>query len=183
MSNHFYKMKIIKPTLQVSGFLLFLFLMSCHKSNEFGVADTFTVDSILVTPSANIDRSFEIGWAVTTTGYPAFFVKLYLSDDNQLDTLSDLKITETGSADVNSELNKPEDTQFYYLASVAGSSGQVTVNHNEKSSNLSATGWQVSKPIPDPAGKTKYIIGYFYNTPGLQIQYGRRVLAVPVSFK
>ena len=177
-------MKFFRAALLFSGLLfMMIFAISCHKGdNEFGVADTFNVDTLLVSPSTNIDQAFEIGWAVTTTGYPAYFVKLFLSNDASLDTLNDIKITDTGSADISTELNVADETQFYILQRSAGSS-QVTVLHNENSSDINATGWETSKSFTDPSGTTKFIVAYFYNTVGLQIQYKRRLLAVPVTFK
>ena len=177
-------MKTIRYLFQLFIVILLLSAISCKKNNnEFGVEDTFTVDSILVSPATDIDQAFEIGWAVTTTGYPAFFVKLYLSNDNTLDTLNDVKITDTGSADIFSDLNKAEETQFYYISPVPGSNTQVYVYHNEKTSDPNGDGWEHSEAVVNPSGQQKYIIGYFYNTPGLQIKYGRRLLAVPVTFK
>lgn len=178
-------MKLLRTAL-LSMVILFttIYMISCNKgNNEFGEADTFNVDTIIVTPATDIEQAFEIGWAVTTTGYPAFFVQLYLSNDNNLDTLTDIKITDSGSADISQELNVPEETQFYFVQSVTGNTSQVTIQHNESSPDLSASGWETSKSFPNPSGTTKYIIGYFYNTPGLQIQYKRRLLAVPVTFK
>ena len=178
-------MKLLRPALLLMVFcFIMLYLFSCNNSdNEFGVADTFNADTIIVTPATDINQAFEIGWAVTTTGYPTFFVKIYLSNDNSLDTLNDIKITDTGSADINTDHNLPEETQFYYKQPVSGNITLVTILHNETSPDPNATGWEESKPFPDPSGSTKYIIGYFYNIPGLQIQYKRRVLAVPVTFK
>jgi len=177
-------MKLFRTALLFSGLLFMMVcVISCHKGdNEFGVADTFNVDTILVSPSTDIDQAFEVGWAVTVTGFPTYFVKLYLSNDASLDTLTDIKITDVGSADISDQLNVPEETQFYIVQRAAGSS-QVTILHNDKTSDINASGWETSKSFPDPSGSTKFIIGYFYNITGLQIQYKRRLLAVPVTFK
>ncbi len=182
--NQHCNMKTFRSTLSLAVFSLLLTLFSCKKNNnDFGVAETFNLDTIYINPSTDIAKDFEISWAVTTTGYPAFFLKLYLSNDNQLDTLNDIKITETGSVDDNPTLDSAEETQFYMLESVTGNNNESVILHNKKTDNPNDSGWETSKPFPNPSGTTKYIIGYFYNAPGLQIKYGRYILAVPVSFK
>jgi hypothetical protein len=175
-------MKLINYFLLFFGIIILMTYDSCSKkNNEFGVNDSFNLDTLIVFPSSSIDTDFTISWGVTTKGFPTFFLDVYLSSDDQLDA-GDLKISTTSSVDINTELNKLDETQFYRISPVTGSN-KVVFLHNEKSSDPNATGWNQSNAVNNPSGTGKFLIGYFYNTPGIQIQYQRRQIAVAVSFK
>lgn len=157
---------------------LLIFISCSKKNNEFGVADTFTLDSLIISPTS-VTSEFSVGWAVTTTGFPTFFANIYLSKDNTLDS-GDLIISSSGSVDTYSEQNKLDDAQFYKIAPVTGGN-QVLFMHNTTPQDPNPT-WVQSAPVANPSGTSKYIIAYFFNTTGLQIKYGRRLIAVPVTF-
>ena len=174
-------MKILSYLLVLCFGIILMTMFSCNKNkNEFG-ADIFNLDTIIVAPSANIDTSFSIGWGVTTIGYPAYKVDMYLSDDNKIDS-ADLKISTTSSVDSYTELNKLDDAQFYRINTVTGTA-KVVFLHNEKTPDPNDTRWKQCSEVNNPSGTSKFIIGWFYNLPGIQIQYKRRAMAVQVSFK
>jgi hypothetical protein len=156
-----------------------IFYSSCNKDSEIGEDDTFNLDTLAVKPSI-IDESFTVAWGVTTTGFPLFFIDIYLSEDDILDN-DDLMIGTTSSADLSNEVTFDEE-QYFRIEAIAGSANAVFL-HNEKTADINDDKWKVSEQVLNPSGTSRYIIGDCYHTSGLIIEYGPiRRLAVPVSF-
>jgi len=171
-------MKKWLPLILIPFIGTLIFISSCNKDNDIGEDDTFNLDTLAVKPST-IDENFTVAWGVTTTGYPLFFIDIYLSEDNVLST-DDLMIGTTSSADLSDDTFDEE--QFFRYEAVPGSN-MVIFQHNEKTSDISDDRWNDSEEIADPSGTSQYIIGNCYHTSGLIIEYGpTRWIAVPVSF-
>ncbi|MFC2124785.1 hypothetical protein ACFLU5_08240 [Bacteroidota bacterium] len=154
-------------------------ISSCNTGDEIGEDDTFNLDTLAIKPST-IDENFTAAWGVTTTGYPLFFIDIYLSEDNILGS-DDLLIGTTSSADLSNEVTFDEE-QYFRIEAIAGSANAVFL-HNEKTADINDDKWKVSEQVLNPSGTSQYIIGDCYHTSGLVIEYGRkRRLAVPVTF-
>jgi hypothetical protein len=175
-------MKVLRVILSSGLILAFILIYSCNKdNNEFGAADTFNLDSLIVTPSTQIGDEFAVSWAVTTTGFPTYFVDVYLSNDSQLDA-GDLMISTGGSVDAEEEASKIDDTHYFQIDPVTGSN-QVTFLYNTTTSDPGDSGCKSSDEVNDPSGAARYLIARFYNSPGIQIQFGRNQMAVQVTFQ
>ncbi len=160
----------------LSGYLVFL--ASCGSDNEFETENTFNLDTLFVQPSQNITDNFEVYWGVTTQGFPQFLIQIYLSDDEVLDA-GDFLIAETADTDTSTDPDQQHVNRLYFrLLDETGGAGTGFEFSYDQENWLGEAVTQ-----EDLSGKTKYIIGRFYHTPGLQIQVFRTRMAVEVSFQ
>ena len=156
-----------------------IFISSCNKDNDIGEKDTFNLDTLAVLPTT-IDDSFTVAWGVTTTGYPLFFIDIYLSVDN-IFSPDDLLIGTTSSAELSADALFDEE-QYFMVETVTGSNNVIFL-HNEKTSDINDDKWKVSEQVANPSGSTRYIIGNCYHGQGFLIEYGPTTrIAVPVTF-
>ncbi len=169
--------KLINYFLSITLTGATIFFISCGKEMEFTEKNTFHLDTLTVNPNANITDNFQLIWEVSIVGFPQFLIDVYLSDDEILDA-GDLKIAETADTDVSGDMEQSYVNGINVeMADVPGSGLQVEFSHDQIE-------WKTGALIEEElSGKTKYIIGRFHHTPGLQIEVGRTRMAIEVSFQ
>lgn len=168
---------LLRGIISLSAGIL-IFMTSCNKNDEFSDKNTFNLDTLIINPSSGISDNFQVIWGVTTEGFPQFLIDIYLSEDNQLDG-SDLKIAETADTNTSTDPTKS------YIGGVDFRMTQVPGGNDilfefSYDQNIWEGGGVTQE---NPAGKTRYIIGRFYHVQGLQIDTGRTMMAVEVTFK
>jgi hypothetical protein len=156
-----------------------ILLTSCGGNDEFSSENTFNLDTLMVDPSSNIGDNFSVTWGVSTTGYPQFLIDIFLSDDEFIDP-SDLRIVaEEADTDTNSDKTKSYFNQIFLRTSLEPGTNAIKFTHSWDKSE-----WKGDATTTENlSGKTKFVIGRFYHTQGLQIISYRTRLAIEVNFE
>jgi len=156
-----------------------IFLNSCGGNDEFSSENTFNLDTLMVDPGSNIGDNFAVTWGVSTKGFPQFLIDIYLSDDEFIDT-NDLRIVgEEADTNTNSDQTKSYYNQIFIRTALEPNTNAIKFTHSWDKSD-----WKGDATTTENlSGKTKFIIGRFHHTQGLQIVTYRTRMAIETNFE